>query len=93
MERDHKLTIALQKALANSLNALGWSPADIAARTELDSTSEEAVFVTLYLPEHKPFLSGPEYRTAHHWIISILAERQIDRPVYLRLAGQKEQAA
>lgn len=93
MERDHKLTNALQKALANSFNVLGWSPADIAARTELDSTGEEAVFVTLYLPANKPFLSGPDYRTAHAWTISILAERHIDLPVYLRLAGEREQAA
>ena len=93
MEHEHKLTILLQKALANSFNVLGWSPADIEARTELDSTGEESVFVTLYLPTHKPFLSGPEYRSAHTWIISILADRQIDRPVYLRLAGEKVQAA
>lgn len=93
MERDHRLTTHLQKALASSAKSLGWTPADIEAKIERDSSNEEAVFVTIYLPSTKPFLNGPDYRVALSWACSVLAERQDNRPVYLRLTGEKEQAA
>ena len=93
MEIDLKLTSYLQKARAGSLKTLGWVPDDVEAQIALDSSDEEAVFVTLYLPSAKPYLTGPDYRAALAWAGSVLAKHQDDRPVYLRLAGEKVQAA
>lgn len=93
MEHDLQLTALLQKALSRSLKSLGWVPVGVEATTELDSSDQEAIFVTLYLPPSKPYLNGPDYRDALYWASSVLSERQDDRPVYLRLAGEEELAA
>jgi hypothetical protein len=93
MYTDEHLTQELTARISEGGEELGWTPIGLIAHSELDSSNDEALFVTVILPQAKPFLSGQEYRDALAFVSSLLADMNDNRPVYLRLAGEADKAA
>jgi hypothetical protein len=93
MDADDLLTQELNSLISERIGELSWTPVGLIAHSELDSSNEEALFVTLLLPPAKAFLSGQEYRDALATVSSLVAELNDSRPVYLRLAGEADEAA